>query len=564
MTQDRSRSPKRGTSWISRAISSFGRYPEKRPRGLCADETGAFPLEQLMVHWGREHGLKEQDVLEALREHMFADQDGKDGHLRFVIDADQMGNIIVRVPPKRFRRPRTTAPSDQATSEAPVKMATDSPRLEPAKPKSTKEKLSMSLGDLISTDRDAEARVRVSRDDKAREDFREARLVQEQTARPLNFSVYRDPDPSRPVHPSLRNTNYRAYGMPAPRMVPVVTMVPETVATSTPVSLTPSSQYGILRAERVKHRFQQMGLTNSTSHIREAARPTTRDARDGRARRERHERREDQVAGPQKPTVIDLEGDENADVSVDGARPVDAERAERARRREGRSTIEHIQRWIGWVLKKGHTELNLAVADGGWVQLEGLAKAISGQRPDLGDFDAGTLQTILEANNNVGRFEIAGGRLRKVPHGERRRTQHAPRTTNSSSAQPTDLQDKIRAVERRGLSPDSSDSSERGGVPSRSASRSRSRSPAMVTGEEDSALAQRCATSLHVAGDVDILDAGEAAAYLEPDQMPAVPPGEHWTKYIDDDLLWWHYDGPLGQWWCSPDTDNKVVRYSGG
>lgn len=30
---------------------------------------------------------------------------------------------------------------------------------------------------------------------------------------------------------------------------------------------------------------------------------------------------------------------------------------------------------------------------------------------------------------------------------------------------------------------------------------------------------------------------------------PPSPPGQHWIKYIDDEVLWWFYDGPKGKWW---------------
>mmetsp|Transcript_71761 Transcript_71761/g.203623 ORF Transcript_71761/g.203623 Transcript_71761/m.203623 type:complete len:251 (+) Transcript_71761:73-825(+) len=39
---------------------------------------------------------------------------------------------------------------------------------------------------------------------------------------------------------------------------------------------------------------------------------------------------------------------------------------------------------------------------------------------------------------------------------------------------------------------------------------------------------------------------------------PDLPPGEHWTQYLVDhssELSWWHYDGPLGEWWFSRDMD---------
>merc|ERR1712113_311654 len=43
---------------------------------------------------------------------------------------------------------------------------------------------------------------------------------------------------------------------------------------------------------------------------------------------------------------------------------------------------------------------------------------------------------------------------------------------------------------------------------------------------------------------IDLMDAGDESL------KPQRPPGEHWTKYQDDGMDWFHYDGPLGEWWC--------------
>ena len=43
---------------------------------------------------------------------------------------------------------------------------------------------------------------------------------------------------------------------------------------------------------------------------------------------------------------------------------------------------------------------------------------------------------------------------------------------------------------------------------------------------------------------------------------PKPPPGEHWTLYQDDRMVWHHYDGPLGQWWCVGEH-GTIVPYHG-
>mmetsp|Transcript_126608 Transcript_126608/g.369961 ORF Transcript_126608/g.369961 Transcript_126608/m.369961 type:complete len:451 (+) Transcript_126608:98-1450(+) len=101
---ERSRSPLRQTPFserISRQIAAFGRYPDRRPQGLHVDGNGALRLEDLMRVWGRRENLKECDVLDAVRRHMFHDSGGGGSALRFAIDTDASGRIIIRVMPKK-------------------------------------------------------------------------------------------------------------------------------------------------------------------------------------------------------------------------------------------------------------------------------------------------------------------------------------------------------------------------------------------------------------------------------------------------------------------------------
>lgn len=104
---DRSRSPRErcGDERISRAIAGFGRYPGKRPQGLRVDAAGAMSLENLMDVWGYRQGLKDQEVLDAVRLHMIQREGGGGGaSLRFGITSDEDGGIIIRVLPKQEGR----------------------------------------------------------------------------------------------------------------------------------------------------------------------------------------------------------------------------------------------------------------------------------------------------------------------------------------------------------------------------------------------------------------------------------------------------------------------------
>lgn len=97
--QDRSRSPG-NNEWIARAIVSMGRYPERRPKGLSVDSTGAISVRSLVDVWARQHGISEEEVLGAVQRHMFDEKRGP-GALRFCINCDEAGNTTVRVHAKR-------------------------------------------------------------------------------------------------------------------------------------------------------------------------------------------------------------------------------------------------------------------------------------------------------------------------------------------------------------------------------------------------------------------------------------------------------------------------------
>jgi len=72
--------------------------------GLLLDGAGGFRLSDLMVTWGHRHGLREGQVLDALRSRMLRRQDHDHKgrvDLRFVIDKDELGHIVIKVQPKR-------------------------------------------------------------------------------------------------------------------------------------------------------------------------------------------------------------------------------------------------------------------------------------------------------------------------------------------------------------------------------------------------------------------------------------------------------------------------------
>jgi len=63
------------------------------------DEQGSFSLTDLNWSWGNGEGVSEEDVLAAVRAHMFHERSG--GALRFAMNTDANGNIRLRALPKR-------------------------------------------------------------------------------------------------------------------------------------------------------------------------------------------------------------------------------------------------------------------------------------------------------------------------------------------------------------------------------------------------------------------------------------------------------------------------------
>lgn len=102
---DRSRSPTDVDALkISKAIAGFGRYPSKRPKGLHVDHLGCMQLDDIMRYWGHGQGLEEKDIMHAVRRHMFRET-SEGGSLRFALDGDADGRIVVRVMPSQDERP---------------------------------------------------------------------------------------------------------------------------------------------------------------------------------------------------------------------------------------------------------------------------------------------------------------------------------------------------------------------------------------------------------------------------------------------------------------------------
>jgi len=498
------------------------------------DGSGAFRLCDLMRTWGWEHGVSEQDILRAVRAHMFHSDNGA-GHLRFAIDNNEQGHIIIRVQPKR--QTGTTgdiaaghsgstgaAPGRRARMHGSVLMAT---RAEPKRcpllhKNGQNPKLDMALDDIEIIDLETEVEYRPMPAAPAIDKNAKLDMALDEVIR--SERMCSEPAVTRPARTRFGDDDEQmAYGTlaSAANRRTSVQMQQRGFQPSMP---------SVQRA-RVHRAMEQMGWTAETRHLRRA------------------------------PGMSAREGDR-------GGRPMSMleDGRERRGRRGDLSAGERIQRFLGWVLKTGHRELSIPVEDG-WAQLAQLAVAVSRAKPGYGDFDAAKLKAFIEETDEAGRFEMdAYGRIRKVEKDSRARRIKPVDRSNAmagGASQPAPPSARPPPGARPGrvsLSPSSSASSRRSAL-------SRSPSPMgdnmdKATDDADIALAEVANRSLRVTGDVEPV-ATEKEARAPADGIgtagapppPPAPPGEHWTMYQDEDFAWWYYEGPLGVWWTRSETE---------
>ena len=102
---------------VSKAISCFARYPDRRPSGLISDDDGSLGIHQLWLHWGRRVHLTRQQLLQCITEHTF----GSRGRGRFLLRSDADGRTCVSVsdPVRRFPRSHPRRDSFRGPTAAP-------------------------------------------------------------------------------------------------------------------------------------------------------------------------------------------------------------------------------------------------------------------------------------------------------------------------------------------------------------------------------------------------------------------------------------------------------------
>lgn len=262
------------------------------------------------------------------------------------------------------------------------------------------------------------------------------------------------------------------------------------------------------RADRVRHGLAQMGHTLDTQHVRQLSRLGDRNPR-------------------------------------------------KARRDGGMSPAEKIQRWLAWVLKKGHSELGVTLSplggencsSGSWAPLRELAEAMRKAKPEFGEFDGRSLEIVLTSTDQAGRFEIsAGGYLRLVPRKEHRCSDRGRTRLSSSSCSLS------RPASPAAPLPASAPAS-----PHLSPSRSGGVCFNIATTAGSS---EADAMDVEEAADKDLR---EGLLEVQGRRAPSPPPWggdstDVWTHYEDEEAakVWWYYNGPLGKWWCKQQGDAPV------
>lgn len=453
---DRSRSPlgkTAATEHISFTIESFVHFPHTRPEGLRADADGILRLDDLMRTWGRQEGLRSHDVLDAVRRHMFHDTGPLHRILRFTIDTNASGCIVIRVMPERGREHGISDVADcgSRTLAAPA----------------------------------AQPVVR---------GIRGSVLLERQDASCTKEEI--DPDT---IDAALVSTVSKAR--------PPVPSAPLQAASAA------------LLAQTQVHRFHTMEMPHS---YLERPRPEEREfvALGG----------DPEAARLRRKTAHGSVGRETTERS--GGR-----RNQRFTERQS-SNGEGVQRWLGWVLAQGHRELDVPLDPGGWAGLQDIASAMRQSRPDFGRFGASELQALLEHTDQAGRFEVSGGKLRKVSKGMRQPRVAARASSDHQSSYKDELaMDQEESQWGRG----DVDHWDTWAPTLREET-----APQSMYGDGPGAQPP------------PPFPLGRVAQHGT-NGPPPPPPGEFWTRYFDEGNAWFFYDGPLGKWWCV--SGGEIQRY---
>jgi len=596
----RSRSPRAGADgpWtsnkLSRVMVQFGRYPQKRPAGLYVDDTGGFRLGDFMQFWGSEQGLNEEEVIDAVKANMFH-EDGRE--LRFCIDNDSEGFLVIRVMQKRRQGagPSGGAQNGYASkydNRAPVRAAHEAP-VRAAHGGGSRRAAKWGGYDSHGGAAAGGGSHRPANGEGHYESYRPRGSVGAIPPARNQFPSEAQTPPWKnrapPPAPPQCHPRDRPGGFVERLLLRGISPAGQEAESEAPPPATPSapnlstqdklemslddlvrqgvrpmptaeSRRGDLlpelgpappadisaRCNRVRQAFCQMGLTPATANIRLEANKAGREGKRGRT--------------------------QHSDTT--------------------KSDGEQLTRWMSWVFKTGHRELQVGVRDDGCIRIEELAAAMAQARPMWNGFDATKLRESLEKGDAGGRFQVIGEWLRKVPREERPnhvdRMNDADENGRGSSSRPHHhkARDKGSAAPRS-RSGSAASSSSSGCNWRRSLSPSPTGGGAATAAREDptAQLTKQLAAAARISSPKVLpeheaasaaammqLDGGagtvpspmedgttlhqqqeqhlqQGGAVLETPPNPA--PGLYWQQFQDtESTRWWYYEGPVGQWWC--------------
>ena len=110
---------------VSKTVTTFARYPDRRPAGVVPAGDGSLDVDQLWVCWGRRCGFSRTQLLQHIADHAISDN----GRRRFLLHSDHDGRTWVTVSaplrrmPRRHRRGSRRVPSSHRVMVTPVACA---------------------------------------------------------------------------------------------------------------------------------------------------------------------------------------------------------------------------------------------------------------------------------------------------------------------------------------------------------------------------------------------------------------------------------------------------------
>ena len=87
---------------VSKTVTTFARYPDRRPAGVVPAGDGSLDVDQLWVCWGRRCGFSRTQLLQHIADHAISDN----GRRRFLLHSDHDGRTWVTVSAPLRRMPR--------------------------------------------------------------------------------------------------------------------------------------------------------------------------------------------------------------------------------------------------------------------------------------------------------------------------------------------------------------------------------------------------------------------------------------------------------------------------